>query len=93
MRLGVKSDLLECLESCTEFIVDSPDTDVIILDGAVVVTILKPGVARTFDEYAVNVFLQCVHRQVQNASRVVWDQHKENSFKSEPNMGRAHAEE
>ena len=85
MRLGVKSDLLECLESSTEFKVDSPDTDVIILDGAVVVNILKPAVARTFDEYAVNVFLPYVHRQVQNASRVdvVWDQYKENSLKSD----------
>jgi len=37
LRMGTKSDLLRCLESCTEFKGDAPDTDVTIIDGAVVV--------------------------------------------------------
>ena len=48
-----------CLESCAEVRGDGPkpDTDVTILDGAVLVNFLKPDAAKTFDDYALKVFL------------------------------------
>ena len=58
------------------------DTDVTILDGAVVVNFLKPLEVKTFEEYALKVFLPYVEHQLQHASRVdiVWDQYLENSL-------------
>ena len=72
IRLGTKSDLLGCLDSCTDNEVGSarPDTDVTILDGAVLVNILKPLAAKTFDEYALKVFLPYIQSALQRASRV-----------------------
>lgn len=35
----------------------SPEVDVAILDGAVVVQMASPGAARTFEDYADNVFM------------------------------------
>ena len=72
LRLGAKSDILHCLESFIELdsTVSGPDTDVTILDGAVVVNFLKSLEVKTFEEYALNVFLPCVEHQLQHASRV-----------------------
>ena len=83
IRLGTKSDLLGCLDSCTDNEVGSarPDTDVTILDGAVLVNILKPLAAKTFDEYALKVFLPYIQSALQRASRV--DIYHENSLKSQ----------
>ena len=85
LRLGAKSDILYCLESIIELdsTVSGPDTDVTILDGAVVVNFHKPLEVKTFDEYALKVFLPYVEHQLQHASRVdiVWDQFLENSLK------------
>ena len=50
LRLGAKFDILHCLESIIELdsTVSGPDTDVTILDGAVVVNFLKPLEVKTF---------------------------------------------
>ena len=70
------------LESSTP---SQPVTDVTILDGAVVVTFLKSLDAKTFDAYAVKVFLPYIESQLQHDSWVdiVWDQYFENSLKSQ----------
>ena len=62
LRLGAKSDIFHCLESIIELdsTVSGPDTDVTILDGAVVVNFLKPLEVKTFEEYALKVFLPYV---------------------------------
>ena len=87
LRLGTKSDLLVCLESCAEVRGDGPkpDTDVTILDGAVLVNFLKPVAAKTFDDYALKVFLPYIQGHLQRACRVdiVWDQYCNNSLKSQ----------
>ena len=46
---------------------------------------LKPIAAKTFDEYALNVFLSSVKGHLQNALRVdiIWDQYFDNSLKSQ----------
>jgi hypothetical protein len=61
---------LHCLESTAalESIPSPPITDVTILDGAVVVTFLKTLGAKTFDDYALKVFLPYIKGQLQHAS-------------------------
>ena len=56
-RIGTKEDLLHCFESCEASKQQStPEVDAIILDGSVVVHMLHPGTAKTFQEYADFVF-------------------------------------
>ena len=87
LRLGNKSDLLHCLENSIELNENLAvsNLDVVILDGAAVVNFLKPHTARTFDEYALNVFLPYIFSQLKKAIRVdvVWDQYFDNSLKSQ----------
>ena len=66
LRLGTKSDLLHCLESTAELecTPSPPITDVTILDGAVVVNFLRPLGAKTFDDYALKVFLPYIKGQL-----------------------------
>ena len=84
LRQGNKADLLSCLENYTESAPSQPTAEVTILDGAVVVNFLKPIGAKTFDDYAVKVFLPYIQGQLQHVSRVdiVWDQYLQNSLKS-----------
>ena len=84
LRLGTKADLMGSgLESCTTDVRhDAPDIDVIIIDGTVVVNFLKPVAAKTFDEYALKVFLPYIQSQLHHVCRadIVWDQYIENSL-------------
>ena len=59
--------------------------DVTILDGAVVVNFLQPAVAKTFEEYALKIFIPFINNQVQHVSRVgiVWDKYIQNSLKTQ----------
>ncbi len=88
LRLGTKSDLVECLEdltpsgdtpSCT------PAVEVMILDGAAIVNMLAPCNAKTFSEYASQVFLPYITSQLQHTSRVdiVWDEYLQDSLKAD----------
>ena len=69
------------MSSCTYVKGDVPlsDTDVPILNGAVVVNFLKlkPLAVKTVDDYELTVFLPYTQDLLQNASRVdiVWDQY------------------
>ena len=59
LRSGIKADLLGYLESdCAAARGEAPGADVTILDGAVVVNLVKPNAAKTFDEYAMKIFLR-----------------------------------
>jgi len=82
---GKKSDLLDCLTSSVECITDAPESDAIILDGAVLVNMLKPIAWMTFNDYAAKVFLPYIEKQLERTDRVdiVWDQYFEDSLKSE----------
>lgn len=46
LRLGKKSDIIHCLEDEVEMEDTDPIADVIVLDGAVIVNMLKPGSAK-----------------------------------------------
>ena len=54
LRLGTKRDLLEDLSNPQ---LEAPDTTCLVLDGAVIVRMLKPAVAKNFDDYAQDVFI------------------------------------
>ena len=48
IRIGQQSDLLQCIETGT--LVQPPEVDVKILDGAVIVNMLSPGKSKTFED-------------------------------------------
>ena len=92
LRQGKKSDLMGCLESCTlGNSTSKPSTDVTIIDGPVLVNILKPTGCKTFGDYASSVFVPYMGQQQQHANRVdvVWDQYSDNSLKSQAREKRA----
>ena len=66
---GSKSDLLECFEKLCPA-QDVPDADVLILDEAAIVNMLKPGACQTFQDYADNVFIKYLERQLRRVSRI-----------------------
>ena len=61
-----------------------PPADVIILDGAFIVQMLKPSNATTFQEYADNIFIPHVMSWLASASRIdiVWDRYTSDSLKN-----------
>jgi len=71
---GQKSDLLKCFDFSL-----SPEVpsffDCKVFDGAAVIHMLSPVGSQTFADYADNVFLSFIRRQLANADRVdiVWD--------------------
>ncbi|KAK3756365.1 hypothetical protein RRG08_038854 [Elysia crispata] len=55
LRQSKKSDLLNCLEELMQPVENRPPYDVSILDGAVIVNMLKPGLAKTFGQYSESI--------------------------------------
>ena len=86
LRQGTKSDLLSCLDTISPALAERPTVDAVLIDGAAAVNMLKPGSARTFEDYSNNVFLPSVLRQlhVSNVRRVdvLWDVYLANSLKA-----------
>ena len=87
LRSGTNADLVECFANTypsTTVDVQEPQVDAILLDGAAVINILKPGVAKTFKEYSELVFLPFIESQLKKASRVdiVWDEYIPDSLKA-----------
>ena len=87
LRTGIKSDLVGCLEDLdlSRQSSPSPRVEVNIIDGAAIVNMLRPGAAKTFSEYAEQVFLPYIISQLQHVSRmdVVWDEYFDESLKAE----------
>ncbi|KAK0064657.1 hypothetical protein Bpfe_005746 [Biomphalaria pfeifferi] len=65
MRMSNKSGLLECLEPLQTSSAVPTVTDMTILDGAAVVNMLRPGSAKTFADYANQVFIPYVMQTLQ----------------------------
>lgn len=63
---------------------ETPKVDAIIMDGAVLVQMLKPVMVQTFQEYSDRVFMPHVLRHLASVKRidVVWDVYLEDSLKS-----------
>ena len=83
LHLGMKSDLLACLEELCTTQTEVPMASSVIVDGAAVVQMLHPKEARNFSEYASNVFIPYITSQLHNATRLdlVWDRYVEDSLK------------
>ena len=84
LHLSTKSDLLVCLESLSEAQSEAPSVTNVVLDGAAIIQMLKPGAAKTFEEYAHQVFLPYISGQLQHVSRLdlVWDSYVVDSLKA-----------
>ena len=88
LRFGSKSDLLSCLEKVAP--TSDSDTglppliDMIALDGAVIVQLLKPGKSKTFADYVNDVFLPYIQSQIARVRRLdlVWDSYQPLSLKA-----------
>lgn len=80
-----KSELTECLQTLTVPQSQMPkDVQVIIIDGAAVVNMVKPGNERTFSGYAAGSFIPYIRAQLCHVNRldIVWDEYLENSLKA-----------
>ena len=64
-------------------ITSPPVVDAVILDGAVIVQMLLPKTAHTFEEYFTTMVAPYILKILQSAKRVdlVWDVYKEDSLK------------
>jgi hypothetical protein len=85
MRSGTKSDPATILESSVTSPDVQPHVEVLLLDGAVAVNMLKPGACKTFQEYGENVFLKYITSQLHDVSKrldIVWDEYIHDSLKS-----------
>ena len=83
LHLGSKSQFLECLEGVSEAQSDALAVTSIVLDGTVIVQMLKSGTAKTFEEYAHQVFIPYVKGKLRGASHLelVCDSYKDGSLK------------
>ena len=81
---GIKADLISCLEELDSSVCATrPTVDVTILDCAAVVHLLQPKYAKTFGDFASEVFLPYLSKQLQSCLRVdvVWDSYSPESLK------------
>jgi len=84
-----KSDLVDCLLELSDRAESSsaPLVQAKILDGAAIVRMLRPGPARTFGEYAKNVFMPYVRKEACESEvcriDIVWDRFIPGSLKTE----------
>ena len=87
MRFGIKSDLLPCLEDLVpnhDIANYQHDADTVILDGAAIVNMIKPGTCVTFDEY-IALIMQYIRNQFKGSVRrvdMVFDVYLDDSLKS-----------
>ena len=64
LRLGTKSELVHCLELHSQVTFEHPPVDALVIDGAVIVNMLKPTGCQTFQDYSSNVFNPFITRQL-----------------------------
>jgi hypothetical protein len=84
IRSASKASLLECLEAVHPSKESRPAADVMIVDGAAVANMLRPGTAKTFGSYAESVFLPYIKQMLLNVERLdlVFDIYRTDSLKS-----------
>ena len=84
LRFGTKADLTDCLEKLCTSKGEAPVIDVIILDGAAIINVLKPVGAKTFQDYDMLLFLPYIKAQLARVTRVdiIWDVYIPDSLKS-----------
>ncbi len=84
LRSGTKSDLVQCLMEDVDTEDESPKPRCVILDGAVLVQMLRPRNCKTFKEYSISMFLPHLKSWLKKAQRVdlVWDDYFDYSLKA-----------
>ena len=86
LRSGTKADIAACLEEFSESVADCPEVDVMVLDGAAIICMLKPTGSMTSKQYADSVFLPYLNSLLKDILRlrldVVWDVYTDDSLKS-----------
>ena len=86
MHSCAKSDLAKCLKELSPSNQSDPSlVEAVILDGATIVNMLKPGHRKTFEQYGEEVFLSYVQQQLKlhvNRIDIVWDAYNANSLKA-----------
>ena len=90
---GSKSDLMECLTNSSQPASIHPGIDVIILDRAAIVHMVKPGACRTFEEYSQKMCLPYITSQLETVSRVdiVCDRYLPSSLRQSTGDHRRHS--
>ena len=71
-----KSELTECLQVLSVPQSQMPkNLNVVIINGAAVITMVKPGTERSFSEYAANSFIPYIRVQLSHVTRldILWD--------------------
>ena len=86
MRSGTKANLLECVQNLVpdHDTVKPHDAQMIILDGAAIINMIKPGTSESFNDYATKV-MEYIHKQFSGkVLRVdmVFDIYRKNSLKA-----------
>ena len=85
LRATSKSVLLSCFEKVATSQKNQPKCDVLIIDGATVVHMLKPDniQCQTVGDYAQKMFVPYIEQQLTHHERVdiVWDEYRTNSLK------------
>ena len=88
LRLGTKSVLAQCLEDLVQSTDDQqcgqPQVDMIVIDGAAIVNIIKPSPSDTFDDYALK-FMEYIQKQFTGSVcrvDIIFDVYKFDSLKS-----------
>ena len=76
--------MLVCLENYSKSQSEAPKVTSIIIDGAAIVQMLKPGGVETFEEYAQKVFLPYISKQLEHVTRLdlVWDMYVADTLKA-----------
>ena len=76
--------LLSCLETETTTTTNVPSVDAKMFDGAAIVQMLQPKTARTFQDYAEQVFVPYISNQMKNVHRadIIWDMYLDDSLKA-----------
>ena len=84
LRYCNKSDLLGCLEKLVPSQQEPPSVSTLVIDGAALVNMLAPQQCKTFDDYAVKIFLPHISAKLKQVRRLdlVWDQYLQHSLKS-----------
>ena len=87
---GKKADLLDCLERSCDVISIKPAIQGIVIEGAVLVNIIRPNGQRSFSEYFKQRLLPYLSNLLQSVQRfdVVWDVYQTNSLKMSTRLKR-----
>lgn len=83
LRGGQKADLVKCLPNTSAQTLEQLNLDAVILDEAVIVQMLQPRTAQSFEEYFNTVFAPYILRQLDSVKRVdlVWDVYRADTLK------------